>query len=136
MTDKLLAARRFAPPFIVAGRADKRGAKLHYVNRRAVDYVAHAGFGIEDVYPGAGKALRLLAPPAGSPEMGGFLRAAGLGMTDVYPAFAGDVMVGPGPRSRWRWGWAAVGAVLGAAFVGPMGAAAMGVAGGLMGGAR
>jgi len=129
---QLAAARRFAPPFIVTGQADRRGAKLHYVNRRAVDYASNAGFGLEDVYPGAGRALRLLAPPEGAPEVDAFARAAGLTPADVYPAFAGES--GGTAKRRWGWRWALVGALVGAALVGPVGAAAMGVAGGFVGG--
>jgi hypothetical protein len=127
--------RHFAPPFVTTGQLDRRGARLYLVNCRAVEFARDAGLRLEDVYPGAMKALRHLAPPAGSPEALVFAEEAGVPAGDLYPvrvAFGGEV----GPQRRWRWGWALAGALIGAALVGPVGAAAMGAAGGFMGGTR
>ena len=137
MTDKLQAVRRFAPPLVVTGRVDRRGAPIRSVSRRAVDYTRSAGFGVEDVYPDAVGAMRALAPPMGSPEAPAFMRATGLSQREVYPPLiscVGGMQVYP--RRRWRWRWAAVGFLVGAALAGPLGAAAAGVAGGLIGGSR
>jgi hypothetical protein len=126
---QITAARRFAPPLVVAARVDRRGAKLRTVNRRAVDYATRAGMRLEDVYPGGLGVVRSMAPGRGSSEAAAFAAAAGLGLGELYPpsTFAGEI-----PRKRWRWGWMAVGAFVGAALLGPVGA----VAGGLIGGTR
>jgi hypothetical protein len=132
--DRIAAARRFAPPLVMAGQVDKRGARLHYVNCKAVAYTAHAGLRLEDVYPGAMRALRHLAPPQGSLEAPLFAREAGVSVDELYPSrvsFGGE-----GAGAGWRWKWAVVGALIGACLVGPVGAATLGVAGGLIGGSR
>lgn len=134
--DKLQAARRFAPPLVVTGRVDRRGASLRSVSRRAVDYTRSAGFGIEDVYPSGIRAVRAMAPPKDAPEAAAFVRASGLRETDVYPLIScvGGMQVYP--KRRWRWGWVVAGVIVGAALVGPIGAAVGVVAGGLVGAAR
>lgn len=125
MTPQLAAARHYAPPLIIADRLDRRGAPLRQVNRRAVDYVRSAGFGVDDVYPGGMAMIRSLAPVNGL-EMGEFARAAGLHPADLY-MFGAEA-----PASGWDWRWTMIGAALGAMFGGPVWAAA----GSLLGGVR
>ena len=126
MTPQLAAARHYAPPLIVAGRLDRRGAPLRQVNRRAVDYARSAGFGVDDVYPGGLAMIRSLAPTGGL-EMGEFARAAGLLPSELY-SFGAET---PSPAA-WDWRWTMFGAALGAMFGGPVWAAA----GSLLGGVR
>ncbi len=129
---QIAAARRFAPPLVVKSRVDRRGAKLRSVDRRAVDYARRAGLRVEDVYPGGLATVRAMAPSQGTPEAAAFASAAGLGLGELYPTmFAGEA-----PGRRWRWGWMALGVLVGAAFVGPLGVPLGAVAGGLIGGAR
>ncbi len=133
---KLAATRRFAPPLMVTGQVDRRGASLRSINKRAVDYSRNAGFGIEDVYPSGIPAVRAMAPPPGTPEAAAFVRTSGLRETDVYPLIScvgGSAIY---PRRRWRWGWVVAGVLVGAALVGPIGAAVGVVAGGLVGASR
>lgn len=125
---QLEAARHFAPPLIVGARADRRGASLRGVNRRAVDYAARAGVPLDALYPEELATARVMAPPAGSPEAAPWLAATGLSAADVYP-MGGEVPARP--RTRWRWGWALAGAVAGAALGGPVWAAVGSLAGGL-----
>jgi hypothetical protein len=125
---QITAARRYAPPLLIVARVDRRGAKLRQVNRCAVDYARRAGLAFEDVYPGGTDAVRRLAPPKGTHEAKAFARATGLSHRTIF----GGEAVGLEEPLRWRWRWAAVGAIVGAAFAGPIGA----VAGGLIGGTR
>jgi hypothetical protein len=121
------AARRFAPPLMTVGRADRRGARLRSVNRRAIDYAQRAGFSLEDVYPHGLTAVRALAPTAGTPEAPAFVAAIGLPLGEIYPtSFSGE------SKSPWRWGWAVAGFAVGAMAGGPIWA----VAGSLLGGFR
>jgi hypothetical protein len=129
---QLEAARRYAPPLITVGQIDRRGARLRQVNRRAVEYVQHAGLALEDVYPGARGTIRALAPPMGSPEAPMFVRATGLPSADIYPGGALATFGGETSRARWRWGWATAGFIVGAVVVGPIGA----VVGAVIAGAR
>lgn len=114
---QIAAARQYAPPLIVVGRVDRRGARLRRVSRRAVEYARRAGMPLEVVYPGGVIAVRRLAPMAGTPEALRFLRATGLPMGEVYPpvAFGGEL------RGKRRWPWIAVGAAIGAMVGGPVG---------------
>ena len=129
LTPQLAAARHYAPPLIVAGRLDRRGAPLRQVNRRAVDYARSAGFGVDDVYPGGMAMIRSLAPTGGL-EMGEFARAAGLLPIELY-SFDTFGVETPS-SSSWDWRWTAIGAAVGAMLGGPMWAAA----GSLLGGVR
>ena len=134
--DKLAATRRYAPPLVVTGRVDRRGAVLRGVNRRAIDYTRSAGFGIEDVYPSGIEMVRAMAPPRDAPESAAFVRASGLSTGDVYPLISCVGGAAAQPRRRWRWGWVVAGVLVGAALVGPIGAAVGVVAGGIMGATR
>jgi hypothetical protein len=124
---QIAAARRYAPPLLVTTRVDRRGAKLRQINRCAIDYARRAGLAFEDVYPGGTAVVRRLAPPKGSHEAKAFARASGLSHRTLF----GGEIESEEPL-RWRWRWAAVGAIVGAALAGPIGA----VAGGLIGGTR
>lgn len=131
---RIEAARCFAPPLVTVGQVDRRGARLHFINGRAVAYTQSAGLSLEEVYPGAMRALRMLAPPAGSPEAAPFAREVGVPVGDLYPLTV-DFGQEPQNKRSWGWKWAIVGALLGAAAFGPAGSAVIGVAGGLIGGA-
>jgi hypothetical protein len=126
---QIAAARKFAPPLITTGQADRRGARLRSVNRRAVDYARNAGIALADVYPLDIVTMRALAPSADSIEASTFVYSAGLTADDVYPTEV--TFMGEGPRRHWRWGWAAVGALVGAVVAGPIGAAVGVIVGGV-----
>jgi hypothetical protein len=126
LATQIAAARRFAPPLTTIGRADRRGARVRLLNRRAVDYAKRAGLGVWDVYPEGLMAVQAMAPEQGSAESGTFAAAAGLELADVY--FGSEVKP---IKRRWCWSWAAVGVLVGAALVGPIGAV-VGLAGGLL----
>ncbi len=128
---QIAAARRWAPPLVVQLQADRRGARLRAVNRRAVDYARRAGMRLEDVYPGGLATVRALAPPPGTAAATTFLRTTGLSAAAVYPppAMSGEASAQKG----WRWGWAALGVLAGAALGGPAGAAVGGVLGAVAG---
>lgn len=121
---QIAAARRFAPPLITTGQIDRRGAKLRYVNRRAIDYARRAGLTLTDVYPDGLAAIRALAPAPGTDAEVLFARDLGLPPS----AFGAELAI---PVRRWCWGWALAGALLGAMVVGPVGALAGGVFGGV-----
>lgn len=125
LTPQLAATRRYAPPLFTDARLDRRGAAIRQVNRRAVDYAHSAGFGVDDVYPGAMSMIRSLAPMSGF-EMGEFALAAGLHPADLYP-FGAEMT-----SASWSWSRTLLGVAVGAMLGGPVWAAA----GGLLGGVR
>jgi hypothetical protein len=92
--ERIAAARRYAPPLVEVVRADRRGARLRQVSRRAIEYARNAGLTLGEVYPAARSQLGGLAPSV----------------------FGAD----PQPASQpWGWRAAALGLVLGA-LVGPV----------------
>lgn len=54
---RIAAARRYAPPLIEVRQADRRGARVRQVSKRAVDYANRAGLALEEVYPQVSQAL-------------------------------------------------------------------------------
>jgi hypothetical protein len=132
-TARIAAARAYAPPLVIVEAFDKRGAKLRQVNQKAVGYAQRAGLALEDVYPGALATLRLLAPPAGSPEAIRFAMSVGVPLSDLYPAPATASGEDTPRLRRRRWAWIAAGLVLGAISGGVSGLLTGGVVGALVG---
>lgn len=130
----IVAARRYAPPLVVIGTIDRRGARLRRINPLAIGYVRRAGLLLDDVYPGGSVIVRTLAPAQRSHEAQTYVQLTGLAHGDVYPPASS--MGAEAPQPRARWGWAATGAVIGAMAGGPWGAAVGGGLGALLGGGR